>query len=149
MEQEALEEQRHRKQQQEDQQEQVNSETSRRIENNSWRSSLSVELQNYATCWKNLQKTAVDKSYIGASEIECFCVELNKNLDLMEKEATVQSYLMDLCNHYYSEELKLHDEITEVTKLLQDDVLVLLEDVCSLLSDSERDDISASLEVKS
>ncbi|ORC91595.1 putative helicase-like protein [Trypanosoma theileri] len=142
MEQEALEQQRQREQQ-------LKREMSTRREDNNSGSSLNVELRNFTMSWKKLQETALEKSRQGASEIDGFLIELGKNLQLMEKEALVQSYLKDLYNHCYDEEVKLYDEITEVTKLLQDDVLVLLEDVWSLLSISERNDISSLLETES
>ncbi|KEG14120.1 helicase-like protein [Trypanosoma grayi] len=112
------------------------------------RSALGHELHEFAARFKIVRDNATQQVAAEALEIDVALEEVNKGLDGLQREAAKQNCLAEVYEFAEGERRALQDEVATFDKLLRDEVLVLLQDVWSLLSDTERAAVQADVDAR-
>ncbi|RNF17956.1 helicase-like protein [Trypanosoma conorhini] len=107
---------------------------------------LTHELREFANSWRALETNAATQANADAHAVDRALLELNRALVSVKGVAIEQQHVVELFTFAEAETRALREEVVLATGLLQDDVIALLRDTWSLLSDAERTELRPGLD---
>ncbi|EKF29969.1 hypothetical protein MOQ_006228 [Trypanosoma cruzi marinkellei] len=109
---------------------------------------LAQGMREFACCWRAFETNAAQQATAGSRAIDDALVGVNLTLEGLKGAAVEQSHVAELHNFVEQESHALLEEVLLAVRLLQDDVVVLLRDTLSLLTDAERAGVQADFYAK-